>query len=38
MKFTEGVFRDWGYEPAKKEYGGRDLDGGPQPLMIMAMS
>jgi len=29
MKFTEGAFRDWGYEVAKKEFGSRDLDGGP---------
>ena len=29
MKFTEGAFRDWGYETAKKEYGAQDLDGGP---------
>ena len=29
MKFTEGAFRDWGYEIAKNEYGSQDLDGGP---------
>ncbi|MBI2620494.1 MAG: NADP-dependent isocitrate dehydrogenase [Ignavibacteriales bacterium] len=29
MKFTEGAFRDWGYELAQKEFGGRPLDGGP---------
>ena len=29
MKFTEGAFRDWGYELAKKEYDAEDLDGGP---------
>jgi isocitrate dehydrogenase len=29
MKFTEGAFRDWGYEVAKTEFGGRELDGGP---------
>lgn len=29
MKFTEGAFRDWGYELAKNEYGAEDLDGGP---------
>ncbi|MDP6929651.1 MAG: NADP-dependent isocitrate dehydrogenase [Planctomycetota bacterium] len=29
MKFTEGAFRDWGYEVARKEFGARDLDGGP---------
>lgn len=29
MKFTEGGFRDWGYELAQKEFGGELLDGGP---------
>lgn len=29
MKFTEGAFRDWGYEVAAKEYGAEPLDGGP---------
>ena len=29
MKFTEGGFRDWGYEVAVKEFGGTLLDGGP---------
>ena len=29
MKFTEGAFRDWGYELAKKQYDSEDLDGGP---------
>ncbi len=29
MKYTEGSFRDWGYELAKKEYGAVELDGGP---------
>lgn len=29
MKFTEGAFRDWGYEVAAKEYGATELDGGP---------
>jgi isocitrate dehydrogenase len=29
MKFTEGGFRDWGYELAKQEYGGVEIDGGP---------
>lgn len=29
MKFTEGAFRDWGYEVAKKEYGAVEIDGGP---------
>ena len=29
MKFTEGAFRDWGYQVAKDEFGAEDLDGGP---------
>lgn len=29
MKFTEGGFRDWGYELAKEEFGATLLDGGP---------
>ncbi|MCH1444858.1 MAG: NADP-dependent isocitrate dehydrogenase [Luminiphilus sp.] len=29
MKFTEGGFRDWGYELAMEEFGGELLDGGP---------
>ena len=29
MKFTEGGFRDWGYELAAKEFGGKPIDGGP---------
>ena len=29
MKFTEGAFRDWGYEVAKKFYGATEIDGGP---------
>ncbi|MFC5847840.1 NADP-dependent isocitrate dehydrogenase [Deinococcus petrolearius] len=29
MKFTEGGFRDWGYDLAKREFGGVELDGGP---------
>lgn len=29
MKFTEGAFRDWGYELSKDSYGGSELDGGP---------
>jgi isocitrate dehydrogenase len=28
MKFTEGAFRDWGYEVATAEFGGKPLDGG----------
>jgi len=29
MKFTEGAFRDWGYETARQEFGAQELDGGP---------
>ena len=29
MKFTEGGFRDWGYQLAKEEFGAVELDGGP---------
>ena len=29
MKYTEGAFRDWGYELAVEEFGGELLDGGP---------
>jgi isocitrate dehydrogenase len=29
MKYTEGAFRDWGYELAKREFGAAELDGGP---------
>ena len=29
MKFTEGAFRDWGYEVAATQFGGEELDGGP---------
>jgi isocitrate dehydrogenase len=29
MKFTEGAFKNWGYELAKREFGAVDLDGGP---------
>ena len=29
MKFTEGAFRDWGYELAKREFGAVEFDGGP---------
>ncbi|HZE74180.1 MAG TPA: NADP-dependent isocitrate dehydrogenase [Gemmatimonadales bacterium] len=29
MKFTEGGFRDWGYQLAREEYGATELDGGP---------
>ncbi len=29
MKFTEGAFRDWGYQTAKDHFGATELDGGP---------
>jgi isocitrate dehydrogenase len=29
MKFTEGSFRDWGYELSREEFGAKPLDGGP---------
>jgi isocitrate dehydrogenase len=33
MKFTEGGFRDWGYQLAKEEFGAVELDGGPWCIM-----
>ncbi len=29
MKYTEGAFKNWGYELAKQEFGAETLDGGP---------
>ncbi len=29
MKYTEGAFRDWGYEVAREKFGAKPLDGGP---------
>ena len=29
MKFTEGSFRDWAYDLAKREFGAVEIDGGP---------
>jgi isocitrate dehydrogenase len=29
MKFTEGGFRDWGYELAREEFGAKEFEGGP---------
>ena len=29
MKYTEGAFRDWAYELAKREFGAVEMDGGP---------
>jgi isocitrate dehydrogenase len=33
MKFTEGAFKDWGYELAREEFGAQALDGGPWHVM-----
>ena len=33
MKFTEGGFRDWGYELSRDEFGAKPLDGGPWHIM-----
>jgi isocitrate dehydrogenase len=29
MKFTEGAFKNWGYELARQEFGAVEIDGGP---------
>ena len=29
MKYTEGSFRDWGYALVQREFGARQIDGGP---------
>jgi len=29
QKYTEGAFRDWGYQVAAEEFGATELDGGP---------
>ena len=29
MKFTEGAFKNWGYQVASKEFGGQEVGGGP---------
>ena len=29
MKYTEGAFRDWGYELARREFAAVEVDGGP---------
>ena len=34
MKFTEGAFRDWGYETAAQDFGGEELDGGPWHVIV----
>lgn len=33
MKFTEGGFRDWGYEVARTQFGAKPLDNGPWHVM-----
>ncbi|MBK8268071.1 MAG: isocitrate dehydrogenase (NADP(+)) [Planctomycetes bacterium] len=38
MKFTEGAFRDWGYQVAKQFYGAEPLDGGPWHVIKAAAS
>jgi isocitrate dehydrogenase len=35
MKFTEGAFRDWGYEVAKEEYGSETLGEGPWQVITL---
>ena len=35
MKFTEGGFRDWGYEVAKKHFGAVPIDGGPWHKIVL---
>ncbi len=35
MKFTEGAFRDWGYEVARDDFGAEDLDGGPWQVITL---
>jgi len=29
MKFTEGAFKEWGYQVAKEEFGAEEIEGGP---------
>ncbi len=33
MKFTEGKFKEWGYQLAKREYGAVDYEGGPWQIL-----
>ncbi len=33
MKFTEGAFRNWGYQTAIEEFGAKPLDGGPWQIL-----
>ena len=34
MKFTEGGFRDWGYQIACEEFGAKEFDGGPWCVLV----
>ena len=34
MKFTEGSFKDWGYQFAASKYGAVELDGGPWHILV----
>ena len=34
MKFTEGAFKDWGYQVARDEFGAKDYQGGPWMQLI----
>jgi isocitrate dehydrogenase len=34
MKFTEGAFRDWGYEVAQKDFEAEDYEGGPWQVLL----
>ena len=36
MKYTEGAFRDWGYDVAKNYFGAEEIDGGPWCKIPMA--
>ncbi len=38
MKFTEGAFRDWGYQVAANFFGAKPLDGGPWHVIRAAES
>ncbi len=33
MKYTEGAFKDWGYQLAREEFSATELDGGPWHVM-----
>jgi len=33
MKYTEGGFRDWGWELAREEFGAKDYEGGPWQIL-----